>query len=125
MTFENAVSWFEIPADDLDRAITFYQTIFGCTLNRMELDKIKMATFPTVEKTIGGALVHAPQYYETGRQGVLVYLNASPDLQIVVDKIETAGGKVLVPKTQITPEYGYYAVFLDTEGNKVALHSMG
>jgi predicted enzyme related to lactoylglutathione lyase len=54
----------------------------------------------------------------------LVYLNANPDVQRVLDKVEKAGGKIIVPKTQISPEYGYMAVIEDTEGNRVAFHSV-
>lgn len=125
MKFKNAVAWFEIPAADLARAQKFYETIFDCTLVPLEMENFKMAMFPTEEGTIGGAVVYAPDFYETGTQGTLVYLNASPDLQVVLDKIEAAGGKVVIPKTQITPEYGYMAAFIDSEGNRLGLHSMG
>lgn len=125
MQFKSAISWFEIPATDFDRAIKFYEAIFGCSLHRMDMDNFKMAMFPVEEGTIGGAVVHAPGYYETGSQGPLIYLNGSPDLQNVLDKIEGAGGKVMMPKTSITAEYGNMALFTDTEGNKIGLHSMG
>ena len=125
MTFKNALAWFEIPTNDLERAQKFYESIFGCTLHRMDLGDFKMSMFPVEENTTGGALVHSPGNYQTGGQGPLIYLNASPDLQVVVDKIEGAGGQVLMPKTQITPEYGYMALFIDSEGNKIGLHSIG
>jgi hypothetical protein len=57
-------------------------------------------------------------------EGPLLYLNANPDVQIILDKVEAAGGKILVPKTEISPEYGTMAVFFDTEGNRIALHSV-
>ena len=74
---------------------------------------------------VGGALVHNADFYKpSATEGPLIYLNANPDVQLVLDKVETAGGKIMVPKTQISPEYGYMAVLMDTEGNRVALHSI-
>jgi predicted enzyme related to lactoylglutathione lyase len=86
-------------------------------------NNLKMALFPTETGTVGGALCEHPDFYHPGYQGPLVYLNGNPDLQIVLDRIPRFGGKVLVPKTQISEQYGYMAVFEDTEGNRLALHS--
>jgi predicted enzyme related to lactoylglutathione lyase len=55
--------------------------------------------------------------------GPLIYLNGTPDVQIILDKVESAGGSILVPKTEISPEYGFMAVIIDTEGNRIGLHS--
>lgn len=122
----NAISWFEIPAADLNRAKTFYETIFGITLHSMEFPNgLKMEVFPTEEGGIGGALAHHPEFYETGTKGALVYLNGNPDLSNVLDKVDANGGQVIIPKTQISPDYGYMGVFMDCEGNRVALHSQG
>jgi predicted enzyme related to lactoylglutathione lyase len=74
---------------------------------------------------IGGALCHNKDFYKPSlTDGPLIYLNGNPDVQNVLDRVEAAGGKVLVPKTQISPEYGYMAVIIDTEGNRIALHSV-
>ncbi len=123
----NAVHWFEIPAADLARARRFYEAIFAIEMRPLELGNgLTMAMFPaTPTQGVGGALCHHPQYYRPSRDGVLVYLNADPDLAVVLGRIERSGGEVLVGKTQISPEYGYMAVFVDTEGNRVALHSRG
>lgn len=85
-----------------------------------------MSTFPIEDPMdVGGALTYAEGFYKpSATDGPLVYLNGNPDLQRVLDKVEKAGGKVVVPKTQISPEYGYMAVFIDTEGNRNALHSI-
>ena len=123
----NAISWFEIPATDLERATKFYETILAIKLIPMEMPNFKMRMFPVADmmNDIGGALVTAPDFYKSSAtDGTLIYLNANPDVQLVVDRIEGAGGKIVVPKTQISPEYGYMAVFIDTEGNRVALHSI-
>jgi uncharacterized protein len=73
---------------------------------------------------VGGTLAKSEGFHKPAESGTLVYLNANPDVQIVVDRIEAAGGKVLVPKTEISPDYGYMAIFIDTEGNRIGLHSV-
>jgi uncharacterized protein len=122
---KHAIDWFEIPTGDFQRAIKFYETIFELKLNAMELGNgLKMAMFPVNPmEAVGGALTHHLDFYKPSKDGTLVYLNADPDLAVVLGRIEHAGGKVVVPKTQISPEYGFMAVFFDTEGNRVALHS--
>ncbi|MBL7850871.1 MAG: VOC family protein [Cyclobacteriaceae bacterium] len=126
MVFKNAISWFEIPTKDLNRAQKFYETIFGMQMMPLDLAQIQMRMFPLEDpNAIGGALVYNADFYKSSStDGPLVYLNANPDVQQVLDRIEKAGGKIIVPKTQISPEYGYMAMFLDTEGNRVALHSV-
>jgi predicted enzyme related to lactoylglutathione lyase len=123
-TMKNALNWFEIPASDIKRAKAFYEAIFNVKLGEMVLaNNLKMALFPTETGTVGGALCEHPDFYRPGYQGPLVYLNGNPNLQTVLDRIPKFGGKVLVPKTQISDEYGYMAVFEDCEGNRMALHS--
>jgi uncharacterized protein len=126
MTFKNAINWVEIPATDLERAQKFYETIFDIRMIPMDTPNIKMRIFPLEDMMgVGGAICQAPGFYEpSATAGPLVYLNGNPDVQLVLDKITAAGGKIMVPKTQISPEYGYMAVFTDTEGNRVALHSV-
>jgi uncharacterized protein len=123
----NAISWFEIPTTDINRAQKFYETIFGFTMIPMEMPNIKMRMFPLddIMNGIGGALVDSGGFHKPSMtDGPLIYLNANPDVQNVLDKVETAGGKIMVPKTEISPEYGTMAVFIDTEGNRIALHSV-
>ena len=124
---KNAISWFEIPTTDINRAQQFYEAIFGITLTALDLPNIKMRMFPLDDMMtqVGGALVDSGGFHKpSATDGPLVYLNANPDVQNVLDKIEAAGGKIMVPKTEISPEYGYMAVFIDTEGNRIALHSI-
>ena len=126
MVQKNAVSWFEIPTLDLARAAKFYETVFDIALSPLDLPNIRMRMFPVKDSTegVGGALVHSNGFHTpSDRLGPLLYLNANPDVQIALDKVETAGGKILVPKTMIAPEYGYMAVIQDTEGNRIALHA--
>lgn len=123
----NAISWFEIPAIDLDRAQKFYETIFGITMIPMEMGNFKMRMFPIDDpmEGIGGALMCVPDFYKpSATDGPMIYLNGNPDVQLILDKIEAAGGSIIAPKTEISPEYGHMAVFIDTEGNRIALHSI-
>jgi predicted enzyme related to lactoylglutathione lyase len=124
---KSAISWFEIPSTDLDRATKFYETIFGISLIPMDTPNIKMRMFPVEDPMtdIGGAVVNSEGFYKpSATDGPLIYLNGNPDVQNVLDKVEKAGGSIIVPKTQISPEYGFMAVFLDTEGNRIGLHSI-
>lgn len=124
---KNAISWFEIPTTDIDRAQKFYETIFGITMNVMDMPNMKMRMFPLDDPMagVGGTLVDSNGFHKpSATEGPLIYLDGNPDVQNVLSKVETAGGKILVPKTEISPEYGYMAVFLDTEGNRIALHSV-
>ena len=123
----NAISWFEIPATDLPRAQKFYETIFGITLNPLDMPNIKMRMFPlnNMMTGVGGAIVDSGGFHKPSvTDGPLIYLNGNPDVQKILDKVESAGGKIMVPKTEISPDYGYMAVFIDTEGNRIGLHSV-
>ena len=127
MIFKNAISWFEIPAIDIHRAQKFYESIFDFQMIPMDLQQIQMRMFPTTDMMngVGGAVCTSGGFHIPSEdKGPLIYLNANPDVQIVLDRIEGAGGRILVPKTQISPDFGYMAVFIDTEGNRVALHSV-
>src|SRR5687767_10316107 len=127
MNYKSAISWFEIPATDLDRATTFYETLFDVKLIVMDMPNIKMRMFPVQDmmNDIGGAIVHSPEFFKPSEtDGVLIYLNGNPDVQLIIDKVEQAGGKVVMPKTEISPEYGYMAILIDTEGNRIGIHSI-
>ncbi len=124
---DNAISWFEIPATDIDRAQKFYETIFQIQMQPMDFQQTKMRMFPIDDpmKGIGGTLIDSGGFHKpSATEGPLIYLNGNPDVQITLDRVEAAGGKIVVPKTEISPEYGYMAVFIDTEGNRIALHSV-
>lgn len=126
MVQKNAISWVEIPVADLDRAQKFYETILDVQLIPMDFPNLKMRMFPVEDMTgVGGALCDSGGFHTPSETaGPLVYLNANPDVQNVLDKVEAAGGKILVPKTNISPEYGDMGVILDTEGNRIAFHSV-
>jgi uncharacterized protein len=126
MVFKHAISWFEIPTIDINRAQKFYETIFDISMFSMDLPQIQMRLFPIEDRmNIGGALTFNKEFYTpSATSGVLLYLNGNPDLQKIMDRIEAAGGKIMVPKTQISAEHGYMAVFTDSEGNRIGLHSI-
>ena len=119
---KNLASIIEIPVTDLPRAIAFYQTILGLNIEKMEMDGVQMGVFPSGEETVNVVLAKGSDYRPTA-DGAVVYLNAGNNLQPALDKIEQNGGKIIVPKTGISPEMGYFALFIDTEGNKLGLHS--
>lgn len=121
----NSLNWFEIPALDISRATKFYETIFDIKMMPMqEMMGMKMRGFPADMQSgkASGALVQSQQH-KPSMDGCVIYLNANPEIQTVIDRIAKAKGKVIMPKTEISPEIGYMAFFVDTEGNKVALHA--
>lgn len=122
----NVAGWFEIPVTDMDRAVKFYETVFEFKLQRESLGDLDMAWFPWNMEAYGsaGSLVYFPGHYQPSKDGVVLYLTAnSGDLSIEMGRVEAAGGQVLKPKTQISEEHGFMGLFLDSEGNRVAMHS--
>lgn len=126
MTFKNAISWFEIPSTDLDRAQKFYEALFQITMMPWDFPNLKMRGFPMEDMNgVGGAVVDSGGFHKpSATDGPLIYLNGNPDVQIILDRVEAAGGKVIVPKTHISDEIGHMGVFIDTEGNRIAVHSV-
>jgi len=120
----NALNWFEIPVTDMGRAKHFYQVICSIHIEESNMMSMDMAMFPYDPGSgkLSGALVKSP-YHTPSQEGTLVYLNGNPDLAPILEKVEGEGGKILMPKTKISDDVGYMAMFLDTEGNRVALHS--
>ena len=120
----NCINWFEIPASDIGRAKSFYESVFGIKMEESDMMGMKMAFFPyePMSGKVAGAVVQGPMH-KPGGDGALLYLNGNPDLSGALDKVESAGGKILMPKTQISPEHGFMAFFTDTEGNRLGLHS--
>ena len=121
---KNAVVWFEIPVTDFDRAKKFYSEICDYEMPEQIMGPSRMGFFLMNHEKggIGGAII-AGEGYTPGKTGTKVYLQAGDDLTSVLDKIESAEGKVILPKTLITEEIGYFVIFEDTEGNHVCLHS--
>ena len=119
----NAINWFEIPTTDFTRAKKFYETIIGAEIMEMPMPTGKYGMFPADMQNggVGGGLVQIEGFEPTDK-GTIVYLNGGEDLSISLSKVEEAGGKILMPKTSIGRN-GFMAHFIDTEGNRVALHS--
>lgn len=121
----NSIGWFEIPVTDMDRAIKFYEAVLGEKLERHTMGPLDMAWFPSVENGTGsaGSLVSHNAYKPSG-DGVLIYFTArSGDVSIELGRAEKAGGKVLQGKTKISEDYGFMGLIIDSEGNRIALHS--
>ena len=119
----NAINWFEISVTDISRAKKFYESIFEIQMEEMEMPGMKYAMFPfdPMKGKVAGGLAQSPMH-TPGTTGSIIYLNANPDLQKVLDRIEKAGGTITMPKTSIG-QNGFMAFFMDSEGNAMALHS--
>ncbi|MCC5918135.1 MAG: VOC family protein [Cryomorphaceae bacterium] len=120
-TINNCISWFEIPAINFQQSVDFYNHIFGFEMEVNHSGNYAMAFFPSVNG-IGGAIVAGPGS-TPGVSGPLIYLNAGEDLNVVLNRIEPAGGRIVMSKTRIDEDSGCFAIFIDSEGNKLALHS--
>ncbi len=115
------INWFEIPVHDLNRAVSFYNYLYGIQLEKIEMNEYAMALFPG-ETSVGGALVMGPGSIPS-ETGTLVYLNATEDMDVMLQRVEKLGGRIIMEKTKINDETGYFALFIDSEGNKLALNS--
>jgi hypothetical protein len=120
----NILNWFEISVSDIARAKKFYETIFDIQMEEMDMMGMKMAMFPydMTGGKLSGALVQSDMH-KPSADGVKVYFNGNPDLDVALSKVEAAGGKITIPKGKISDEIGHMGFFIDTEGNAVALHS--
>jgi len=122
----NMVGWFEIPVTDINRAKTFYEKIFDIKVKIQDFEGTMMGWFPFSEdpeaRGASGSLVQNEKYYKPSSNGTLVYFS-SPEITYELGKVEEAGGVILQEKTLINKDIGYMALFLDSEGNRIALHS--
>ena len=118
----HAINWFEIPVSDIHRAARFYGAVLAAEMAVHEFMGKRRALLP-FKDGIGGSLVQGAGYVP-GKDGALLYLNGGEDLDVVLRRVEHAGGRVLQHKMSIG-EYGFIALFIDTEGNRIGLHSKG
>lgn len=116
------ISLFEIPATDISRAINFYQAILDVKIEKMEMPGMEMGIFPYEGQMVTGVIMKE-EGLKPSADGVTIYLNGGDNLQTILDKVEKNGGKIIVPKTPHADENGFFALFLDTEGNKLGLNS--
>lgn len=124
----NVLTWFEIPVSDIDRAKKFYETILDIKMIKQGDGEDEGVFFPfnanIVQATSGrvtGVLAKSSKNAPSDK-GTVVYINASPSIQTVLDKVVPAGGKIIEPKQLFGP-VGFIATILDSEGNKIGLHS--
>lgn len=118
---KNYINWFEIPANNFNQALKFYNYIYDINMETFENDNHTMAFFPA-KGGIGGAIVSGLGSTPS-QTGSLLYLNGGDDLNNILNRVTEAGGRVILPKTLINKESGYFAIFIDIEGNKIAFHS--
>jgi predicted enzyme related to lactoylglutathione lyase len=120
----NAISWFEIPTAQLDRAQAFYETVLGCALRREDMGPSQGAVFPYTGEGVGGALMSGPTAPAPGQGGALVYLDASPALDAALARVSAAGGRIALPRQALPPGMGFFAHITDLDGNRVGLHAL-
>jgi uncharacterized protein len=120
----NLISIVEIPTANLSRAIAFYEAILGVKIETAAMGETEMGVFPADSQAVNVVLVYGSDY-KPSAEGALVYLNAGDDLAPTLNKVEPNGGQVILPKTEISPEMGYFAILIDSEGNRIGLHSAG
>lgn len=112
------IAWVEIPAIDFERAVKFYNSVLSVELQTMDYGEEKMACFPGNE----GAISYAPNF-KPSENGTLVSFNTGKDLDKAIDRVKASEGKIVQPKTKIEAGgRGYFALFIDSEGNKVGLY---
>jgi uncharacterized protein len=119
---ESYISIFEIPATDISRAIKFYQAILEVDIEQMEMPGMEMGIFPYEEQAVTGVIMKG-EGSKPSADGVTIYLNGGDNLQVILDRVQENSGKIMIPKTHHADEIGYFAIFLDSEGNKIGLHS--
>ena len=118
------VAIFEIPATDITRAINFYEAVLALEIEQMEMPGLALGLLP-YENQMVTVVIGQGEGYVPAAEGPTVYLNAGDDLQVMLNRVEPNGGKILVPKTPHADEIGFFALFLDSEGNRIGLHSEG
>ena len=122
---KNSFNWVEIPVTDFERAKKFYSTILEFEMSDRMMGDLRMGFFPMEQGYNGGAIVYGEGYTPAPQaHGPRVYLNAGEDLSMVLNRVKDAGGKVLMDKLEIGEGNGFMAMFRDTEGNELLLHSM-
>ena len=120
----DAVHWFEIPVADIDRAQHFYETLFARSMRREQMGPQTLAVFAYENGAgIGGALLQSATAPKPGTEGTLVYLNAKPSLDAVLSRARELGATVLQDKLELPRDIGFIAQIVDSEGNRIGLHS--
>ena len=116
------LSIFEIPATDISRAIEFYQAILDMNIERVDMPGMQMGILPYEDQAVTGVIVKG-EGSRPSSDGVTIYLNGGDNLQVILDRVVKNSGKIMIPKTAHADDIGYFAHFIDSEGNKIGLHS--
>lgn len=119
---QTKINWFEIPSTDFDRAVKFYETIFDSKLKVEQFGELPMGIFTAQDGDGVGCVVHG-EHFVPNENGPLLYLDATPSLDAVLARVGKAGGRVLMEKMELPRNLGFIAHFIDTEGNRLALHA--
>lgn len=114
-------TWLEIPVLDMNRAVSFYNTVFDIDLKIEDHAQSQMAVLAQGSEITGAALVKRAEL-KPSAEGMIIYLNAGKDIEVILKKVKSAGGKIILSKTKVSGDYGYHALFLDSEGNRLGLH---
>lgn len=122
---QTKINWFEIPSSDFARATRFYETLFDTSLRVEDCTAglMQMAIFTDPAGITCGCVTHS-EHQLPSSSGTMIYLDAGPSIDQVIQRITLAGGKVYLPKTQLPDDIGYIAHFVDTEGNLIGLHAL-
>lgn len=118
---KNAINWFEIPVSDLARATSFYENMLQASLKQETMPGMDMAIFPYDDGVVSGGLVKA-DFMSPSDQGSIVYLNVEGFMDGAITRATEKGAAVVFPKTKLG-ECGYIAHIIDSEGNRIGLHS--
>ncbi|MBU0746359.1 MAG: VOC family protein [Gammaproteobacteria bacterium] len=123
---KNAITWFEIPTTQLDRAQAFYEAALGRAMQREMMGPSEGAVFAYDQAAdgVGGALMMGPTAQQVSGSGTLVYLDASPSLDAALERVVAHGGKVALPRQALPPGMGFFAHIHDLDGNRVGLHAL-
>jgi predicted enzyme related to lactoylglutathione lyase len=120
---DDALTWFEIPAADLGRATRFYETILDRSLKTETMGTSTLSIFPYEQPGVGGCII-AGNGHVPSSAGTVIYLNAAPRIDDALSRVTKAGGRVVLPKTALPGDMGFFAHVIDTEGNRVGLHAL-
>lgn len=122
MSVHHTICWADIPVTDLDRAIAFYSAVLGKPVVKQAAGPdVEFGLLPHADSNVSGCLAKMPDS-APAQTGPLLYFSVEGRLAEAADIARTGGGRVLVEPHPIGP-HGHRAVILDSEGNRVALHS--
>jgi predicted enzyme related to lactoylglutathione lyase len=116
------INWFEIPVTDMARATRFYETLFTTKLKEENMGSGTLAIFCDPKGEGVGCLMKGDNMEPTSA-GTINYLDAGASLQIVLDRVAAAGGKIVLDKFTLPRDLGVIAHVIDTEGNRIGLHA--